>query len=73
MNDEEKAKLVKDIINRFHKNYANLGELIDFGIIIIATAAIANNFPRQGIQNLVDEVSDKLTTTLNEHLKHEQN
>ena len=73
MNDEEKAKLVKDIINRFHKNDANLGELIDFGIIIIATAAIANNFPRQGIQNLVDEVSDKLATTLNEHLKHEQN
>ena len=73
MIDEEKAKLVKDIINRFHKNDANLGELIDFGIIIIATAAIANNFPHQGIQNLVDEVSYKLTTPLTEHLKHEQN
>ena len=72
MTDEEKAKLVKDIINRFHEKDANLSELIDFGIIIIATAAIANNFPHQGIQNLVDEVSDKLATTLNEHLKHEQ-
>ena len=71
MTYEEKAKLVKDIINQFHNNGANLGELIDFGIIIIANAAIANNFPHQGIQNLVDEVSYKLTTTLNEHLKHE--
>ena len=71
MTDKEKTKLVKDIINRFHKNDANLGELIDFGIIIIATAAIANNFPHQGIQNLVDEVSEKLTITLNEYLKHE--
>ena len=72
MNDEEKAKLVKDIINQFNKNGATLRELIDFGIIIIVNAAIANNFPHQGIQNLVDEVSEKLTTTLNEYLKHEQ-
>ena len=72
MTDEEKTKLVKDIINCFHEKDANLGELIDFGIIIIATATIANNFPHQCIKNLVDEVSDKLTTTLNEHLKHEQ-
>ena len=72
MNDEEKAKLVKDIINQFHKNGATLRELIDFGIIIIVNAAIANNFPHQDIQNLVDEVSEKLTTTLNEYLKHEQ-
>ena len=72
MNDEEKAKLVKDIINQFHKNDATLRELIDFGIIIIVNAAIANNFPHQGIQKLVDEVSEKLTTTLNEYLKHEQ-
>ena len=72
MTDEEKTKLVKDIINRFHEKDANLGELIDFGIIIIATAAIANNFPHQCIQNLVDEVSDRLATTLDEQLKHEQ-
>lgn len=72
MTDEEKAKLVRDIINRFHKNGATLREVIDFGLIIIINAAIANNFPHRGIQNLVDEVSDKLATTLNEHLKHEQ-
>ena len=72
MTDEEKSKLVRDIINRFHKNGATLRELIDFGIIIIVNAAIANNFPHQDIQNLVDEVSEKLTTTLNEYLKHEQ-
>lgn len=72
MTDEEKAKLVKDIINRFNKNNATLRELIDFGLIIIVNAAIANNFPHQGIQNLVDEVSDRLATTLDEQLKHEQ-
>ena len=44
MTDEEKAKLVRDIINRFNKNDATLRELIDFGIIIIVNAAIANNF-----------------------------
>lgn len=72
MTDEEKAKLVRDIINRFHKNDATLRELIDFGIIIIINAAIANNFPHRGIQNLVDEVSDKLASTLNEELNYEQ-
>lgn len=72
MTDEEKAKLVKDIINRFHNNSATLRELIDFGIIIIVNAAVANNFPHRLIQNLVDEVSDKLAATLNEELKHEQ-
>ena len=72
MTDEEKAKLVRDIINRFHKNNATLRELIDFGLIIIVNAAIANNFPHRGIQNLVDEVSDRLATTLDEQLKHEQ-
>ena len=72
MTDEEKAKLVRDIINRFHKNNATLRELIDFGLIIIVNAAIANNFPHRGIQNLVDEVSDRLATTLDEPFKHEQ-
>ncbi len=72
MTDEEKAKLVMGIINRFNKNDATLRELIDFGIIIIVNAAIANNFPHRLIQKLVDEVSDKLCATLNEHLKHEQ-
>ena len=72
MTDEEKAKLVKDIINRFHENGTTLREVIDFGLIIIINAAIANNFPHRGIQNLVDEVSDRLTTTLDEQLKHEQ-
>lgn len=72
MTDEEKAKLVKDIINRFHKNNATLRELIDFDIIIIVNAAIANNFPHRGIQYLVDDVSDKLAATLDEQLKHEQ-
>ena len=72
MKDEKKAKLVKDIINRFHKNGATLRELIDFGLIIIVNAAIANNFPHRLIQKLVDEVSDKLDATLNEQLKHEQ-
>ena len=68
MTDEEKAKLVKDIINRFHENGATLREVIDFGLIIIINAAIANNFPHRGIQNLVDEVSDRLATTLDEQL-----
>ena len=72
MTDEEKVKLVRDIINRFHKNGATLRELVDFGIIIIVNAVIANNFPHRCIQMLVDEVSGRLATTLDEQLKHEQ-
>ena len=73
MTEKEKTELAIDILNRFSESGAEVGELIDFGIIIIELAAIANKFPHHYIQKLVAKVSYTLVMTQNEMLKHEQN